>query len=177
MVCLRSQRIVPAVELNNILTISLAKRNWISWHKLLYQLKTLQRSPFQNVKPQRAALRKPAVVELKVWPLDASTVLVLCVSDSHWHQLKSPTHEESRISDKKKSTIWIWEQSIILLCQIIAPSGNIKWILVTIRAESINWNYLLFELFYFFTSKNACESITTSLSIFQETLKDFFVCL
>lgn len=123
----------------------LSKRNGMSWHKLLYQLNTLQRSPFHNVKPQRAALRKPAVVELKVWPLDSSTVLVLCVCDSHWHQLKSPAHEESRISDKK-CTMWIWEQSI-LLCQIIAPSGNINWILVTIRAESIHWNYYFVSYF------------------------------
>lgn len=138
---LRSQRIVLAVELNNILTISLAKKpqTWMSWHKLLYQLKALQRFPFHNVKPQRAALRKPAVAELKFDPQTP----VLCsfyVCDSHWHQLKSHAHEESRISDKKKSTMWIWEQNIILLCQIMAPSGNIKRILVTIRAESINWN-------------------------------------
>lgn len=70
--------------------------------------------------------------------------------------------------------MWIWEQSFILLCQIMAPSGNIKWILVTVRAESINWNNLFGELFYFFTSKNACEWITTSLSIFQETFKEFY---
>lgn len=71
--------------------------------------------------------------------------------------------------------MWIWEESIILLCQIIAPSGNINWILVTTRAESIHWNYLFCELFYFFISKNACESIITSLSIFQEIFKDFFL--
>lgn len=78
------------------------------------------------MKPQRVALRKTAVAELRAWPLDSSTVFFLCAYDSHWHQVESCTWGEQKIRPKKKSTMWIWKQNIILLCQIMAPSGNIK---------------------------------------------------